>query len=108
MVPLAVAFFGDDVHSRLAMVGAMRSAVGTIEGCSRYLGGCEVPLVPTRFFVEVLFARIMMNLSEVLNIPPYINVLSELAERSPTVTGPIRQLPGALAPEVQQKSWRIV
>ena len=44
-----------------------------------------------------------MNLSEVLNIPPYINVLSELAERSLTVTDPIRQLRRAFAPEVQQK-----
>ena len=39
---------------------------------------------PQRRFIR--YARIMMNLSEVLNIPPYINVLSELAERSLTVT----------------------
>ena len=44
-------------------------------------------------------ARIMMNLSEVLNIPPYINVLSELAERSFTVTDPIRQLRRASHPK---------
>ena len=33
-----------------------------------------------------------MNLSEVFSVSPYINVLSELAERSLTVTDPIRQL----------------
>ena len=49
-----------------------------------------------------------MNLSEVLNIPPYINVLSELAERSFTVTDPIIQLRRAVAPEVQQKFGKIV
>ena len=32
------------------------------------------------------YARIMVNLSEVFSVSPYINVLSELAERSLTVT----------------------
>ena len=50
------------------------------------------------------FARIMMNLSEVLNIPPYINVLSELAERSLTVTDLYQATSGAHRTEVSAKN----
>ena len=44
-----------------------------------------------------------MNLSEVLNIPPYINVLSELAERSLTVTDLYQATSGAHPTEVSAK-----